>query len=146
MTSLTAACYNGHADIVRTLLQCVTPHTVNIQCGRYNDSALHSVIWHGRDRGVNRLHRACLNNNIQVVITLMYTDDNDVNVQDNYGDTRHCTLLVGVGNVDIVECLLSVFANTNITNDDKRTPVEHAKYFGNNELVPCFSQSLLHVP
>jgi hypothetical protein len=30
MTSLTAACFRGHTDIVVTLLQCVTPHTVNI--------------------------------------------------------------------------------------------------------------------
>jgi hypothetical protein len=37
MTSLTAACYSSHPDIVLTLLQCVTSHTVNIQCGKYND-------------------------------------------------------------------------------------------------------------
>jgi hypothetical protein len=41
MTSLTAACYYSHTYVVVTLLHCVTPHTVNIQCGKYNDSALH---------------------------------------------------------------------------------------------------------
>jgi ankyrin repeat protein len=136
MTSLTAACYNGHADIVKTLLQCVTPHTVNIQCGEYNDSALHFVIWHGRDTGDSRIKNACRNNNIKVVNTLVYVDD--VNVQDNNGDTPlHDACQYG--NVDIVECLLSVFANTNITNDRKRTPVEQAKYVGNNEVVSCFT-------
>jgi ankyrin repeat protein len=125
MTSLTAACYNGHADIVVTLLQCVTPHTVNIQCGKYNNSALHFVIWHGRDTGDSRIKNACRNNNVKVVNTLVYVDD--VNVQDNKGATPlhdACEY----GNVDIVECLLSVFANTNITNDNKRTPVEQAKF------------------
>jgi ankyrin repeat protein len=140
MTSLTAACYSGHADLVKrlkTLLQCVTPHTVNIQCGVYNDSALHSVIWRGRDTRVNALHNACANNNIEEVNTLLYTDD--VNVQANYGNTplhRACQF----GNVDIVWSLISVFANTNITNDKRRTLVEVAKDFGNNELVSCFSQ------
>jgi ankyrin repeat protein len=75
----------------------------------------------------------------------VYTDDNDVDGQDNNG----CTPLhhaCQFGNVDLVECLLSVFANTNITDDDKRTPVEHAKYSGNNELVSCFSQFLNMCP
>jgi ankyrin repeat protein len=73
------------------------------------------------------------------VNTLLYTDD--VNVQDNDGDTplhNACQM----GNVDIVGSLISVFANTNITDDDKTTPVEQAKFFGNNELVSCFSQLL----
>ncbi len=33
VTSLAAACSEGHADIARTLLQCVTPRSVNILCG-----------------------------------------------------------------------------------------------------------------
>jgi ankyrin repeat protein len=138
MTSLTAACYIGYVDIVKTLLRCVTPHTVNIQCGRYSDSSLHSVIWHGRAFGESRLHTACTNNDNQVVTTLVFTDDNDVNVQDSDGKTPlHIACLFG--NVDIVECLLSVFADTNITDDEKRTPVKLAKHWGNNELVPYFS-------
>jgi hypothetical protein len=46
MTSLAVACYRGHVDTVVTLLQCVTPHTVNIQCGKRMDSALHFTIWY----------------------------------------------------------------------------------------------------
>jgi ankyrin repeat protein len=139
MTSLTAACYSGHTYVVVTLLQCVTPHTVNIQCGKYNDSALHSAIWRGRNTGVSRLHVACQNSNIQEIYTLVYTDDNDVDVQDNDGRTplHHAC---GYGKVNFVQSLLSVFASTNITDDDKRTPVEQAEYCDNNEVVPCFSQ------
>jgi hypothetical protein len=48
MTSLAVACHRGHADTVVTLLQCVTPHTVNIQCGECMDSALHFTIWYTR--------------------------------------------------------------------------------------------------
>jgi hypothetical protein len=138
-TSLTAACYRGNADIVVTLLQCVTPHTVNIQCGKYNNSALHFVIWHSRDTRVNALHNACRNNNNEKVSTLLYTDD--VNVQYDRGNTPlhdACQF----GNVDIVRSLISVFANTNITDEDKRTPVELAKKSGNSEVVLCFSQKL----
>jgi ankyrin repeat protein len=139
MTSLTAACYSCHADVVKTLLHCVTPHTVNIQCGIYNNSALHSVIWNSRDPGESRLQTACANNDIEEVNTFLYTDD--VNVQDNSGDTslhEACRY----GNVEVVECLLSVFANVNITNDSRRTPVEQAEYYGNDQLVPGFSQLL----
>jgi ankyrin repeat protein len=139
MTSLTAACYNCHTDIMKTLLQCVTPHTVNIQCGRYNDSALSTVIWRSYNSRVNALHVACTNSNIDTVNTLLYTDD--VNVQNNDGDTpMHCACQMG--NVDIVGCLISVFADTNITDNDKTTPVEQAEFFGNNELISCFSQLL----
>jgi hypothetical protein len=46
MTSLAVACYRGHVDIVRSMLQCVTPHTINIQCGMCMDSALHFTIWY----------------------------------------------------------------------------------------------------
>jgi hypothetical protein len=145
MTSLNAACFNGHADIVVTLLQCVTPHTVNIQCGKYNDSAFHSVIWHGRDLGENRLHEACRDNNIQVVKSLVYNNENDVNVQASNGGTP-LHFACGYKNVDVVECLLSVFANTNITDDEKETPLEAAEYYGNNELVLCFSQFLNMCP
>jgi ankyrin repeat protein len=139
MTSLTASCYSGYANIVKTLLQCVTPHTVNIQCGEYNDSALHFVIWHGRDSRVNALHTACGDNDIETVNTLLYIDD--VNVQAGNGDTP-LHRASRYGNVDIVQSLLSVFADINITDDYRRTPVEHVKYYGNNELVPCFSQLL----
>jgi ankyrin repeat protein len=117
----------------------VTPHTVNIQCGKYSNSALHFVIWHGRYSGESNLHRAYSNSNIKAVNALLYTDD--VSVQDNGGNTplhRSCQF----GDVDIVESLLSVFANTIITNDYKRTPAELANYVANSELEPCFSQLL----
>jgi hypothetical protein len=41
MTSLMAACDNGHNRIAIQLLQCVTPHTVNMMSGRRRDTALH---------------------------------------------------------------------------------------------------------
>jgi hypothetical protein len=39
LTSLTAACNDGHTDTVKKLLKCVTPHAVNIQCGVHYDSS-----------------------------------------------------------------------------------------------------------
>jgi hypothetical protein len=68
MTSLAMACIRGHADTVVTLSQCVTLHTVNIQCGECMDSALHFTIWYKGPawyRSVN-LHRACESDREQV--------------------------------------------------------------------------------
>jgi ankyrin repeat protein len=65
MTSLDAACYLGNADIVVTLLQNVPPHAVNIQCGRYDDSALHSIICYNKSKHwIHSLHVACFRANI----------------------------------------------------------------------------------
>jgi ankyrin repeat protein len=84
MTSLTAACFYGNVDTVVTLLQCVTPHTVNIQCGRYNDSALHFVIFFSnKENWKHSLHNACAQANIGDVIIAVH--DTDVNMIDQSG-------------------------------------------------------------
>jgi ankyrin repeat protein len=140
MTSLTAACHEGQANIVLTLLQCVTPHTVNIQCGRYNDSALHFAIFGFSNTNWNHsLHNACHEANIDDVSIAMY--DTDVDIIDQDGDTPLHWACQG-DNLNIVQMLLSVFARVDITNSKKRTPIEEAKFFGNSEFVPYMSQLL----
>jgi hypothetical protein len=140
MTSLTAACYKSHSDIVRTLLQCVTPHTVNIQCGRPNESALHSVMYYIKhDNWNHSLHSVCKRADIRDVNNALY--DTDIDMIDHHGSTplhRACQN----GNVNMVQLLLSVFARDDITDNEKLTPIEIAKCFGNKELVSYMSQLL----
>jgi ankyrin repeat protein len=140
MTSLTAACHDGHVDIVLTLLQCVTPHTVNIQCGKCMDSALHFVIYSINYKNwKHSLHSACNRANISDVTIAVYGVD--INMTDHTGSTPlHWACQSDT--LDIVQLLLSVFARVDITDDDKRAPLEVANEFGNKDLVPYMSQLL----
>jgi hypothetical protein len=141
MTSLAAACCRGHADIVVALLQCVTPHTVNIQCGVCMDSALHLTIWYTGPtwyRSAN-LHHACRNGDRERVGSLLYSAD--VNEQSSYG----CTPLHNACRMDdkyIVQSLLSVFASTDITDNDRRTPIDTANRLNTSNLLSCFTPLL----
>jgi hypothetical protein len=44
VTSLMVACDMSRCGIVRRLLQCVTPHTVNMMSGNIRDTALHFIV------------------------------------------------------------------------------------------------------
>jgi hypothetical protein len=140
VTSLTAACRDGHANIVVSLLQCVTPYTVNLQCGTYNDSSLHFVIFYTNQANWNHsLHNACYRGDIRDALNTVYSTD--VNMIDQSGSTP-LHWACRYNNVDIVRILMSVFARDDITDNDKRTSIETANYYGNEDLVPYMSQYL----
>jgi hypothetical protein len=46
------------------------------------------------------------------------------------------------GNVDIALIIMSVFARVDITDENRRTPIDKANLFGNKELVSHMSQLL----
>lgn len=144
ITSLSAACCVGHSDIVRILLYCVTPHTINLMGGDYRDSALHFVmsfvevrdeIWY------RSLHCACSRENVDEVanIVMNYTDKN-VNMTDQSSKTA-LHLVCRNGTVEIVRVLLSVFASVDITDDHNSTPLQIAQSSGNSGLVPYLSRT-----
>jgi hypothetical protein len=140
MTSLTAACFTGHFDIVRILLQCVTPHTVNIQCGDCNDSALHFVICSIYEKNwKHSLHNACSRADIGDVSVALHCTN--VDMINQAGDTP-LHLVCQNGSIDIVRMLMSVFARVDITNDDRHTPIQTANRYGNKELVQYMSHLL----
>jgi hypothetical protein len=142
MMLLTAACFHGHVDTVAMLIKCVTPHTVNIQCGRHNDSALHFAICFSNVKNwKHSIHGACTRDNTDDVSIALY--DTNVNMTCHDGSIPLHWACQN-GSVDIVRLLLSVFARVDITNDDRRTPIDAAMQFGNKELVPYMS-SLLDV-
>jgi hypothetical protein len=141
MTSLTVACYRGHANIVVTVLQCVTPHTVNIQCGDFMDTALHFTIWYHEPAWEHsvHLHRACGQSDRERVDSLLYSAD--VDEQDGSGGTPlHAACQMD--DTCIVQFLLSVFARTDITDDNRRTSIDMAKDYKYNNLLSCFTPLL----
>jgi hypothetical protein len=79
MTSLMAACVIGHNRIAIQLLQCVTPHTVNMMSGKYRDTALHLTCFSETD---TRLYVACREGDVNAMNDLLYTCD--VDLQSSY--------------------------------------------------------------
>jgi hypothetical protein len=140
MTSLTAACRAGQAGIVKSLLHCVTPHAVNVQCGNRMDSALHYVIWCDTSWWTSPFHRACFHYEIEKVNSLVYTTD--VDIQDSAGYTP-LHMACQTSDKNIVRLLLSVFASVDVTDDYRQTAMDRAKHFGNDELLPFLSQLVL---
>jgi ankyrin repeat protein len=124
MTSLMAACKMGHNGIAKLLLQCVTPHTVNMMSGRRRDTALHLTCFSETD---SRLYTACREGDANTVSDLLYTSD--VDLQDKSGSTS-IHVACKNGHFEATRLLLSVFARTDITDDDRRTPAMVAQVYG----------------
>jgi hypothetical protein len=72
----------GHNRIAIQLLQCVTPHTVNMMSGRRRDTALHLTCFSETDI---RLHMLVVQGDVDAMSNLVYTSKCDVNLQDSSG-------------------------------------------------------------
>jgi ankyrin repeat protein len=75
MTSLMVACDRGENRIAIQLLQCVTPHTVNMMSGTRRDTALHFTCF---SETRYRLYGACREGDVEVMNDLLYTCDVDL--------------------------------------------------------------------
>jgi ankyrin repeat protein len=93
------------------------------------NTALHDVIWYTQK---TPLHDSCYRGDTAAVVDVVY--ESDVNMQDRDGRTAMHIACVN-GHLDIVKVLLSVFADTNIIDDDGRTPVAVCEYYGSPELA-----------
>jgi ankyrin repeat protein len=131
VTSLMVACNKGYDGIVRRLLQCVTPHTVNMMSGKVANTALHFTICCEPDKRI-RMQAACTESDIETVTATLYLSNLDLQVAYDYTALHYACVL---GDVEIVRMLLSAFANTHITNDDRRTPAMLAEMYGHTEVL-----------
>jgi ankyrin repeat protein len=136
MTSVMAACNRGNNRIAIQLLQCVTPHTVNMMSGRTRDTALHLTCFSETNR---RLYAACTEGNVDALGDLLYTCDVDLQVMSG-GTALHavCTH----GHVEATRILLSVFARTDITDSDRNTPAMIAQLVKHTILEPFLRLTL----
>jgi ankyrin repeat protein len=130
MTPLAVACFGNEITVVKRLLTDVTlPCDVNMVNGDKQNTALHEVIGY-----INAppLHDLCYKGDTAAVVAVMY--ESDVNLQDK----DSCTAMHWAcmdGHLDTVKVLLSVFADTNITDDYGDTPVATCKSWGSPELA-----------
>jgi ankyrin repeat protein len=142
VTSLMVACDMGHNIIVRRLLQCVTPHTVNMLSGSVANTALHFAICFETDETC-RMQNACANNDINAVTATLFLGHLDLQVY--YGYTALYWACMR-GYVEIVRMLLSAFADTRITNDWRRTPAMMAKMCNHPEVLSYLRCTLSDPP
>jgi hypothetical protein len=130
ITSLAAACYEGHMTVVKRLLTDATSmYDVNMVTDVRCNTTLHEVIWSTQE---TPLHKSCIRYDIATVVEEVYKSD--VNMQDSDGMNAMHNACV-CGHLDIVKVLLSVFADININNDFGNTPVAVCKYWDNPELA-----------
>jgi ankyrin repeat protein len=136
VTSLMAACDTGHNRIAIQLLQCVTPHTVNMMSSTARDTALHLTCFSETD---TRLYYACLNGDVDAVTDLVYTTEVDLQV---IGGMTALHVACSHGDVEVTRLLLSVWARTNITDYDRCTPAMLAQQYGFTTLLPYLNRTL----
>jgi ankyrin repeat protein len=142
MTSLMVACDMGYNSIVRRLLQCVTPHAVNIMSGKMGNTALHFAICCEIEENCP-MQTACADSDIVRVTAMLHLSNLDLQVSNDYTALHFACIR---GNVEIVRMLLSAFANTHITNDDRFTPTMLAETYGFSELLPHLKCTLSDPP
>jgi ankyrin repeat protein len=136
MTSLMTACDRGHNRIAIQLLQCVTPHTVNMMSGKARDTALHLICFSETD---TRLYTACSEGDVDTMSDLLCTSNVDLQVGNGY-TALHVACMHG--HVEITRLLLSWLARTDITDIMQRTPAMLAQSFKFTNLLPYLRYTL----
>ncbi len=94
---------------------------------KQNNTNLHFVIWCSEIFGQTRLHKACEWGDVINIGRLVYECSDDVNAQNNGGDTplhEACSY----GYSDVAEELMAAVADVNITIDMRRTPAQKAAF------------------
>jgi ankyrin repeat protein len=104
----------GNGGIVRRLLQCVTPHTVNMASGSIRNTALHFIIDNEAEANL-LLVDACVDGNIDAAANIFHVSNINLQV---VGGLTALHLASMQGYVDIVRMLLSAFASTDVTDNN----------------------------
>jgi ankyrin repeat protein len=142
VTLLMAACDMSKHGIVRRLLQCVTPHTVNMVSSNVHDTALHFTIA-SETEAHNPMLVASGKGENDTVEDLLYESNVDIQVA---GGSTALHWVCMYGHEDIVRLLLCVFARTDITNDDRWTPAMVAEAADHTQVLHCLQLTLAKPP
>jgi ankyrin repeat protein len=140
MMSLAIACHEGHMTVAkRLLIRTKTLCDVNIVTNTERNTALHEVINFTRETS---LHQSCSRGDTAAVVDVVY--ESDVNMQNRAGWTA-VYWAFAYGHLDIMKVLLSVFADTNITDNAGYTSVEAGVYGGSWELILAYYKRFNHL-
>jgi hypothetical protein len=142
VTSLMAACDRSNCSIVRRLLQCVTPHAVNMMSGYIRDTALHFTVCSEAKANL-QLIEACIDGNIDKAANMLHVSNLDLQAA---GGSTALHWACGQGHVEIVRMLLSHFASTDVTDDCRRTSAMWAETMGHTEVLPYLQCTLSATP
>jgi hypothetical protein len=115
--------------VKRILIDSTSSCDVNMVTGDKSNTALHEIIWYTPSIP---LHDSCFNGDTAAVVEMVY--ESDVNLQDFNGNTAMHNAGMK-GHFDIVKVLLSVFADTNITDDNGDTPADICDLNDNPDLA-----------
>lgn len=142
--AIETACYNGHWRVVNWLLNNTQ---VDVNCiDNRGNSALHAVIWFGRNRGQTELHKACRTMKPDVDLAILrrqlYVIGENIDEQDNDGNTP-LHVACEYGHHTVVEFLMLASADETITNDRGQTPAEVAFRRGRIRLLLLLNRSTL---
>jgi ankyrin repeat protein len=99
--------------------------------GRKANTALHFAICCETDEH-RRMQIVCLDGDIAAVTATIYVSNLDLQIAHDYTALHFVCVR---GDVEIVRMLLSAFANTHITYDDRRTPAMSAELHGHTEVL-----------
>jgi hypothetical protein len=134
------ACENGHVAVMKCLLE----HTnVDVYDTEVRNTLLHDVIRLNNGFFESEFHDACIMGDVTEMYRLVCKCGASVNEQDNYGNTPlhdACLWNPSRKRTDIIETLMMLGADVNITNDDKQTPAQVAIYRKHEELLPLLDR------
>ena len=108
----------------------------------YGNIALHYAVWYSKT-GITPLHKACFSTKrLAEILKLIYLDCQNVNVQDNNGETP-LHFACKLGNRDVVEALMLGGADETIANDELKTPAQLAEETKHTELLELLDRNSL---
>ena len=143
-TPLIKTCFSGFVSASLFLLRESDHLCTNIADANGN-TALHYAIWCGESGGDSKLHMVCYSGQVQAATACqlaMTCSQNDINNQNNYGDTP-LHVACRRGDEDVVMMLMLMGADETITNDWKQTPYQLAKTIGHDHLFDMLDRVII---
>ena len=137
---LTRACRNVSTAVLMYLLCEVEDLDVNI-ANINGNTALHLAVWCSKNN-YTQLHQASQKGDITDVLRLVYVRGDEINVQDNLGNTP-LHWACESGHKDILETLMLAGADETLLNDEGKTPAQVAESNGYSDMLKLLNIGIL---